>query len=47
MMLNEYFTKLWQEFSEVQCASWIVIDRCSIERFSEWLKTGINDDAWS
>lgn len=45
--MSAEYVKLWEEFSEIQCASWIIMDKFSIDRFSEWLKTGDDNDAWS
>lgn len=41
------FDELWSEFSEIQCASWLIIDRESVSRFKDWMKSGDPDDAWS
>lgn len=31
---------LWSEFSEIQHVPWMIIDKESVTRFSDWLKTG-------
>ena len=39
--------KLWIEFSEIQCASYIQVDKSSIQRFFNWIFTGDDNNAWS
>jgi len=39
--------KLWLEFSNIQAAEDLTDDRETVNRFSVWLKTGNDDDAWS
>ena len=41
------FNEKWIEFSEIQCASWIVVDKESMRRFEKWKETGDPDEAWS
>ena len=36
---------LWSVFSEINWASFLVVDTESIERFKEWLLSGDPDDA--
>jgi ssDNA-binding Zn-finger/Zn-ribbon topoisomerase 1 len=37
----------WRRFSEIQCATWIERTDESVERFSKWIKTGDDEEAWS
>ena len=42
------FEKLWVMFSEIQCATWICPeDQATRDRFTLWLKTGNDNDAWT
>jgi hypothetical protein len=39
---------LWRRFSNDQCATWIMFDRHSAERFVEWVESGLDPQkAWS
>ena len=37
----------WLRFSEIQCATNLVIDKYSIARYRLWLQSGNDEDAWS
>ena len=37
----------WIEFSEIQCAVYLVVDDQSVSRCQEWIKSGNDEDAWS
>lgn len=40
--------KLWSRFSQDQCATWILIDEESIERFVAWICSGLErNEAWA
>ena len=41
------FAMLWKKFSEIQCATWMHPNKESMDRFTLWLKTGDDNDAWS
>lgn len=38
---------LWENFSFVQAATWLVVNKESIDRFRIWIRSGDPDDAWS
>ena len=46
-VLKELEEKLWIQFSNIQCASYIVQDEESIKRFNKWLSTGDDEEAWT
>ena len=41
------FDKVWREFSEIQCATYLVIDEDTTKRFKLWRISGDPEDAWS
>lgn len=41
------FEEKWKEFSNIQCAEYLIIDSESMNRFRRWVKTENPDDAWS
>ncbi len=45
--INQNFKELWFEFSNIQFANDLIKTKETTLRFSEWLKTGNDDDAWS
>ena len=44
---KKQINKLWIEFSEIQCASYIQVNKSSVERFFTWIFTGDDNNAWS
>lgn len=38
---------LWKEFSDIQHASYLIVDPMSVKRFKKWIATGKDDEAWS
>ena len=36
----------WKKFSEIQYATYLHVDRESVERCRGWLKSGNDEDAW-
>jgi hypothetical protein len=37
----------WIEFSEVQCAGGLDIDKAGVKRFLKWKETGDDNEAWT
>ena len=47
-LLPPAYEKLWEEFSDIQCATWMCDDcKYTADRFNIWLKSGDPADAWS
>ncbi len=38
---------LYDKFSEIQAATWLVVNDETAARFLRWFKSGDDDDAWS
>lgn len=36
----------WREFSQIQCATWIVVGADSLARFRTWIETGDREECW-
>ena len=47
LLIDCFFEKKWREFSEIQCATWIYVDKESLTRFIKWIISGDDEEAWS
>lgn len=44
---EKIFILLWKKFSDIQHATFLILNNENKERFLEWIVSGNDDDAWS